>query len=775
MSEHADTVAEPLSTEPAGPPPGRTTAPEERAGRGGLILLFGATLFVSAALLFTVQPLVGKMLLPLLGGAPAVWNTCMLFFQAALLAGYAYAHGSCRWLGVRRQMPLHIVVLLLPLLFLPLAVGAGSQPPGERSPILWLLAQLTVTVGVPFVVVSTTAPLLQRWFASTGHPSAADPYFLYAASNAGSLLALLAYPAVLEPTLRLTQQTWAWAATYAVFVLLVLCCAVAMRRTRSGSADSGGAVTAESSSRTPATTEVSQPGAELHGAPPAEQLTLARRLGWVFLAFVPSSLMLGVTTYITTDIAAVPLLWVLPLGLYLLSFIIVFARQPLLPVRELGWLLPFLLLPLTLVMSLKLVQWRWAQVLFHLLVFFVAAVACHARLAAQRPAARHLTEYYFWMAVGGVLGGIFNALVAPLVFTTVLEYPLALALACCGVPGQMPTRSRPWRTALDLLLPLLGAALWAGWIALCKPDALRPGLLAIPTLACLLFLLRPVRLMLGVLLLVGGQAYLSSHGTRAPLCLERNFFGVKRVTLEKDGLHLFIHGGTIHGAQYTDAVRRDEPLIYYHPSGPAGDLFQTMRRLRPQSRVGVVGLGIGTVAAYARPTQHFTFYEIDPAVARIAQDPRYFTYLSRCAAPYEIVLGDGRLTLAQCPDGAYDLLLLDAFNSDAIPTHLLTREALQLYLRKLAPDGWLVFHCSSAAIDLTPVLANLAAEAGLACLCRDDQNPEPPAVACKYIVMARRGTDVGELVRSSNWRTLPPAVGPVWTDQYSNLLQLIRW
>lgn len=734
-------------------------------GDAGIILLFSITLFVSAALLFTVQPMVGKMLLPLLGGTPAVWNTCMLFFQAALLVGYAYAHGSCRWLGVRRQAAVHVVLLLLPLFVLPIALAAGQNPPGDRSPIPWLLAQLAVAVGAPFAVVSTTAPLLQRWFAGTGHAQGRDPYFLYVASNAGSLLALLAYPVVLEPALRVSQQSWAWAGAYGVFVALVLSCAIVVWRTKTaGEIDASNPVNADAAA-VPGGIEV---------AP-----TLTRRLWWIFLAFVPSSLMLGVTTYITTDIAAVPLLWVLPLALYLLSFVVVFARRPVVSPRSMGRLLPFVLLPLTFTMVLAWKPGTWILVVLHLIVFFIAALACHGRLAQSRPPAQHLTEFYFWMSVGGVLGGIFNALVAPAVFPIVLEYPLAMALACCAVPGEFPSRQDRRRAWLDFLLPIVGGAIWAAWVAteLRRPVFGPFAFVAVPTLACLIFCKRPIRLALAVGILVTGEAYLSHFLPIAPLCLQRDFFGVKRVVSTPNGAqHKLYHGGTLHGSQYTDPVRSRLPLTYYYPSGPVGDVFRSLAQRQSQGRVAVIGLGAGSVAFYARPGQHFTFYEIDPAVARIAEDPRYFTFLQQCAGEYDIVLGDGRLTLTQSPDGCYDLILLDAFSSDAIPTHLLTIEAIELYLRKLAPEGWIVFHFSNASLDVGPVLANLAGQAGLTCIYREDRTSNEDKAKSQYAAMARRPGELATLANQAGWEPLPPKPGKgVWTDQYSNLLGLVKW
>ena len=389
--------------------------PDRRNG-DYVTVLFSATLFLSAALSFGVQPMIGKMVLPLLGGVPAVWNTCMVFFQSTLLLGYAYAHWSTRWIRSRSHVLAHLSLMLLPAAVLPITISQrmlGSLPV-DANPIPWLLGFLALTAGLPLLVVSATAPLLQKWFASTTHVDARNPYFLYAASNAGSLLGLLGYPILVEPRLRLAQQSRLWAVGYGFLVVLVLCCSVTMWRQR-------------------AAEPVSDTGAndDYKGVPP---VTWRRRLRWMLLAFVPSSLILGVTTYITTDVAPIPLLWVLPLGLYLLTFIFVFAHRPLLAPRWLGRVLCFLTIVLIVGMIVEVTQPAWLIVTLHLLMFFAAAMVCHSELAKDRPPAARLTDFYLCLSVGGVLGGSMNALLAPVIFRRVWEYPLLMILACAVRP-----------------------------------------------------------------------------------------------------------------------------------------------------------------------------------------------------------------------------------------------------------------------------------------------------------------------------------------------------
>ncbi|MBX6312392.1 MAG: fused MFS/spermidine synthase [Isosphaeraceae bacterium] len=721
--------------------------------------LFAVTLLVGAALLFCVQPMVAKSVLPLLGGAPAVWNTCMVFFQSLLLAGYAYAHATTSRLGVRRQAILHVAPLVLPLLVLPIDVAHGAdQPPSQADPTAWLLRRLLATVGLPFFAVSATAPLLQRWFAETGHPSAEDPYFLYGASNLGSMLALLVYPTLIEPNLGLARQSRYWSIGYMLLAVLVLLCAVLIWRS-------------------PRPISCS-----LDRSEPLGSLSNHRRAGWVALAFIPSSLMLGVTTYLATDIASVPLLWVIPLALYLLTFILVFARRPIVPHAVMVRLLPIAVMLLAPALAAGLVQVFWVPL--HLLTFFAAAMVCHGELGRRRPAVGHLTAFYLAVSIGGVLGGIFNALVAPVVFDRVAEYPLAIVLALLAVPAGNQGGWIPRGLAREVVIPflifLLAAALLRnlGGIA-----GTAVGALGVMIASGLMVLVawthrsRPVRfaLAVGAVLLASG---LSSGVDGRLLYRERSFFGVARVTqVEDEDCHRLFHGSTLHGQQCLEPSRRREPLTYFTRSGPIGQVFEVLRERRPSLSVAVVGLGAGTLACYAEPGDRWTFYEIDPVIARIARDPRYFTYLADCRAGLpEVILGDARLRLRDAPAGSYDLIVLDAFSSDAAPTHLLTREALRLYRRKLAAGGLLAFNLSSRYLDLDPVLGALARDAGLIGRIRHDLDLSRAEVRAGkqpsiWAVLAARAADLGPLADDPRWQE--PRIRPqevIWTDDFSDIV-----
>ena len=726
-------------------------------------LLFGVTIFVSSALLFSIQPLIAKMLLPLLGGTPAVWNTCMVFFQAVLLAGYAYALLVSRW-PLRRQLIAQLVFLCLAFVSLPIGLSASwlNSVPASGDPSLWLLACLAVTVGLPFFIISSNSPLLQKWFSRTTADSARDPYFLYAASNAGSLLSLLAYPVLLEPFFTLRTQSWIWTALYAAMVLLIGVHALLLYRSK--------------------TSDAAQPETVVNDEP---KLTLNRRLRWLLLAFAPSSLMLGVTNYITTDIASVPLLWIIPLALYLLTMVFAFARRQFVSSRLIDLIVPggtIVLLMLYLADSAG----RGSRVLifFHLGYFFFAALMCHTQLAADRPGPAHLAQFYVWLSLGGVLGGVFNALVAPLVFNSVMEYPLAIVLACLLLPKLAKQEVGLRERRLDFAMPVLIFAMTMGlaWCADHVAPVQMSGtvfVVALPLFVSYPLRKRPVRfgLSLGAVILAAGL--MSGVGGNT-LHAERNFFGVLRVTNDPTrGVHSFLHGSTVHGRQRTAAERRCEPMSYYHPEGPLGRIFAQVERSRPAANVGVIGLGIGGTTGYARATQHWTFYEINPAVVSVAQSPQYFSYLSECAqAPVDIVLGDARLKLRSAPDHAYDVLVLDAFSSDAIPLHLITQQALDLYLSKLAPGGLLVFHISNRNLDLSQVVADIAHSRQLSALSMRDitepqKNGRDPS---HWVVLARNAADYGTLPNESFSRPLTSSGDRnVWTDDFSNIITVFKW
>lgn len=717
--------------------------------------IFAAALFVSAALLFWVQPLIAKMLLPLLGGAPSVWNTCMLFFQTLLLAGYAYALFVSQRLRLRNQALLHVALLLAAGSFLPFAISKGllSSLPTQNNPTPWLLGVLLATVGPPFFVLSATAPLLQRWFSYSNHNSAKDPYFLYAVSNAGSMLSLLAFPFILEPRLEIRHQTVLWAMGYVALAALISCCAIALRkRGRSHSVST----TLEKD---------------------AETLTIRRRLYWLVAAFIPSSLMLGVTTYISTDVASVPLIWVIPLTIYLLTFILAFANVQVINLRLASLLLPALVICLAFVSMVKPIRAVWAIIGLHLLVFFIAALVCHRRLALDRPAVSRLPDYFLWIALGGVLGGIFNALLAPFVFSTPVEYPLVIIVAC--MMAQASGKEGPKSRAIIafpffVLLVTIGLSLLASRYY--PSTALQSAfVLGIPLLLCYFAVSRrPVVFALSLLAVWVGVGYFNVNEN--VLVRKRNFFGIWQVTSESaDRFHRLMHGSTTHGGQFLDGVRKCDATAYFHKSGPLGQIFDAYNAKPTSPTVAVTGLGAGTIATYSLPGQHWDFYEIDPVVVRLASDPTYFTYLSDCSkAPYRVVLGDARLRLQEAPAHAYGLIILDAFSSDSVPAHLLTVQAINLYLSKLADGGLIAFNASNRYLDLEPLLSGLSKQAQVSAFIRQD--PEYDLAARKYIstwvVMGRNDPELGDIPNDPRWRRLKGDV--IWTDDFSNILDLMK-
>jgi spermidine synthase len=726
------------------------------------VAIFASAIFTSAFLLFWVQPLFSKMVLPLLGGSPAVWNTAMMFFQLVLLAGYGYAHLLTHRVGrLRWQVIIHGAVVAFGFLFLPFAVSRDMVPPVGVSPIPWLIGLSAVAVGWPFFALSASAPLMQSWFARSGHRSSDDPYFLYAASNFGSLLALLSFPVFLEPNLTLAGQGRAWMFGYAaLFVILVVAGLYLLRWDQRPS-----------------------PPMDLQGAQSQAAADWRLRFIWIALAFIPSSLLLGVTTYITTDIASAPLLWVVPLALYLLSFVVAFARRALLkPEWTLKAQAAGIIAVSTLVL-LVLVFGRGGSVLLvaglHLLTFFMTAVVCHTELARRRPAIEGLTAFYFCMSIGGAAGGVFNALVAPLLFSSDYEYYLALVGACLlrGFVGA----KIPASGVRDFIYPLiLGLAVAA--VAYHSAGVGSFGLmgrvvfLVICAVVLYSFAERPVRLAMGVAAVIGGAMLV--QGSVEVLHTERSFFGINKVKRIDDGRKIvLIHGTTMHGTEFTEAAFRREPLAYYARSGPVGQMF-ALDGVR--SNVAVIGLGTGALACYRKPGEAWTFFEIDGAVEQIARDTRYFHYLADCGEGTKIVLGDGRLSLKAVPDHQYDLIVIDAFSSDSIPMHLLTKEAIALYLRKLKPHGVVLFNVSNEYLRLVPVLSAAIESAGAAgrhqIFFPNARETAAGATASEWMTMAANDSDLVFLAPDKRWAKLgPEKAGEPWTDDFSNIFRAIRW
>jgi len=740
-----------------------STKPYETAKTaGGFVLLFAATLFLSSLLMFALEPIVAKTVLPILGGTPMVWNTCVLFFQILLLGGYAYAHGVTNWLGPRLSGAAYAVVLVLPFATLPFGIGPDVQPPAGSNPVGWLLLTLLKSIGLPFFALAATAPMLQRWFADTDHPSAKDPYFLYAASNLGSLLALVMYPVLVEPTLRLRMQNYLWAIGYGAFVLAAGLAVVAGWRRKAPVAG------------------VPARSAEPGDAAVAERLTWERRATWIALAFIPSSLMLAVTTYFSTDIAPVPLFWIAPLALYLLTFVAAFGTRAA-SVRSIAdRFMPLAVLPLVVLMVARLGLPLGLAIPLHLGAFTLAALVCHGRLAAIRPHPAHLTEFYFWIAFGGMLGGMFNTLAAPLLFSQIIEYPLVLVLALAARSGRRPEAASSW-SMNDLLVPVGVGALCAAAIVLHpggETNALFVASLGVPAFMAFTQSRAAMRFAASVAtMLVAGS--LAANAQAQALYVSRTFFGVYRLTMDQGGRHhALFHGTTLHGMQALDPAHQREPLTYFNREGPIGQAFAALPAAARSRDIAVVGLGIGTLASYRTPGQQWTFYEIDPEVEHIARAEKYFTFMRSCGDACRVVLGDARLSLARAPLHGYGVIVLDAFSSDAIPIHLMTSEALGLYLSRLAPGGALAFHISNRHLNLGPVLARIALSHGLAVRWQrhnTDQRITPALFSSTWMVMARNAADLGPLATDARWivPAIPPST-PLWTDDFSNIVSVLN-
>ena len=721
--------------------------------RAAQMALFTATVFAGAVLLFWIQPLFTKMALPLLGGSSSVWNTAMVFFQAMLLAGYAYAHVLSRCLSPGIQVIAHTATLGAAALFLPVGIDTGWQPEAAASPTLWLLALLTACLGAPFFAVAATAPLIQRWFSQTNHPDARDPYFLYAASNAGSVAVLLAFPFLIEPQFSNQAQAWAWAIGFAVLALGVLGCGATILRDRA-----------------PILTE---------GESSVERMlrpSWRQRTGWVLYAAVPSAMLLGVTAHISSDIAAAPLLWVIPLALYLLTFVNAFATRPLIPPAIASRTMAF-----ALVLLAAMFAWHEPVGLIlplHLLAFFAIALGCHGELARRRPAPATLTEFYLFLSVGGLAGGAFVALLAPQLFDSVLEYPLSIVLAAALMPHA--TRSI---TRSDLILAVSIAAVTLGIRALATQlDVTLPGiaLAGLSALLAVLVLSRQLRPMAFALCM----AALLSAEFWAPrqddvLWTGRSFFGVYRVSESGDPpVRKLVHGTTIHGGQYLrEGVAT--PTHYFTESSPIVEVIGKMRPQRDGLRVGVAGLGIGSLSFYRQPGDEWRYYEIDPLIEWLTADSGYFEMLRSHDPEADIVLGDARLAIANEPDGRFDLLIMDAFSSDAVPTHLLTREALSLYADKLAGNGILMLHISNRFLDLAPAIGATAASLGFAAkigqMTSIEKDVDPLGAPTIWVAIARTMPALERLGLGERWSRLEASDAQPWRDDFSSFLEAIVW
>ena len=722
--------------------------------------VFVVTIGLSAFLLFGVQPLFAKLVLPVLGGSPAVWSVATVVFQCLLLAGYAYAHALAA-LRIRTSLLIHLGLLAVAGACLPIGLPSGwlQAPAGFEVP--WLAALTLSCIGLPFFAVAANGPLLQAWFARTGHRQARDPYFLYAASNIGSFAALAAYPFLIEPTIRLRDQAGAWSLGFAALAVLIAACGLTAGRGRAGLVEAA-----------PEDGAVSAP-------------TWHDRLVWIGVSAVPAGLLVGVTAHISTDVAPMPLLWIVPLGVYLVSFVVAF--------RPGRWLDdPLLTLPRIGLTLLALLGWLTsfeAGLALHLGLFAVTALVCHRMLFRARPDPRHLTGFYLALSVGGAIGGLLCGVVAPLVFNTLAEYPILLvaALACrsdlVGQKGRFGRDAgRAGAICAAMLLATICAVAWG-----CPPLlGLKALLITLSVIAIAGWRSVGTSLVaIGTIAIVQTWSVLPGGGPQESI---RSFFGIHRILTSEDGnFRILSHGTTIHGAVRVREADgslprgRPEPTTYYTYEGAIGGAIASARSARggALARVSAVGLGTGSLACHRQPGEDWSFYEIDAAVVRIARDASRFPFLAECGAGVPVVIGDARLTLTGAAPGQ-DLIVVDAFSSDSIPFHLLTREAIGLYLSRLGPEGVILMHVSNRHLDLSRILARTAAEHGLVAVevvdsDRPEERRERMRTPAKIVLLARDVAHVGPIVNRSGATRLEadPARRP-WTDDFSNVLEALR-
>ncbi|WP_051002606.1 fused MFS/spermidine synthase [Bradyrhizobium elkanii] len=716
-------------------------------------VVYPAALFLSALLLFAIQPMFAKMVLPRLGGAAAIWSVAMVFFQSALLLGYAYAHLLGRMLSPSRSALVHLGFLAIAAATLPIGIAHGFEAAPQDRLELWLLTLFAVSIGLPFVALAATAPLLQNWFAASGHPHAANPYLLYAASNLGSFVALMTYPFIVEPLSTLQTQIQMWSFGYFLLLLLIATAAIMVGRASKPSINRPGAVAAP---------------------------TIADRTMWTVLAAIPAGLVVAVTAAISVDLAAAPFLWVLPLSLYLLTFVAIFRDNAWVAHERVLKLMPFAAVALVATVSTVVRPYLSIVLLMHLASFLVIALACHGELYRRRPNPARLTEFYLWTSFGGAVGGIFAGLIAPHIFDGVAEYPILVLAALLAMPGVFEGGATHFlRRSGPSLVP---AALAAGvmWFHFRIPaNAALPIDIALIVLAGAMVLVRRQPAMffgLAVLAFAIGKL----DPLFAPIKQVRSFFGVHRVLEDRSGqFRLLMHGTTVHGAERvrnadgTPVTGRPEPTTYYYVGGPISDAIAAARRAQGRlTRVAAVGLGTGSLACHRQDGEEWTFFELDPHVVRIARDPALFRFLSECGPDIRIVLGDARLTLTASAK-RYDLIVLDAFSSDAIPVHLLTREAFAAYLSHLTTHGVIVLHISNRHMALRGPAAAVGAAEGLVAFVKAQI---PPAMTdddirapADVVVFARNEKDLDDLP-TQGWTRLDPNSRVAWTDDYANIL-----
>jgi hypothetical protein len=735
---------------------------------------FTLTLFWSAMLLFMVQPLFARMALPLLGGAPSVWNIALVFFQFMLLMGYLYAHGLQRF-APRTQIVIHVTLLVTAALTLPLNIPGWYAEPSSSSPTLWLLGLLTVAVGLPFFALAAQAPLMQRWFSFSDDKDAKDPYFLYAASNIGSMIGLIGYPLAMEPSFGVRLQNFIWAGGFLGLILLVATAA---------------AMTWKSSIKVPPVSSLSAP------VPMSEQFM------WILLSSIPSGLLVAVSNILATDIGSLPMLWVLPLIIYLLSFVIAFDRHDRLPIHKMPVHIAMALILAGIFAYSSFAENIWVGLLLLLLPFFIIATACHGRLVSKRPETSHMTRFYVLMSLGGAIGGGFSSLLAPVIFNWIYEFPILIAVAAAvlaspavGTYKQSIVRrflngdthsilGHIMAISFALVVAMIGSALVNKMqLEMSIPMPQMAGVFGcIGILVALCFMSRTLPFRFAATIAISGlvlHGFSQIMGNRHNLFQGRSFFGVNVVKiLEAKKVAILQHGTTVHGAQSQLQALRYQPQSYYVADSGVG---QVMRKLNFKN-IGLVGLGSGGLSCYHRPGQSFTYFEIDPLMISIARNRKYFSFVSDCTPDARIILGDARLQLQRlATEPKFDLLIIDAFSSDSIPIHLITAEAMNLYLSRLPADGLLMVHISNRFFNLEPVVGRLAQNSGLHTAINRFTAPTNPPIgtypASSIWIAASRDAALIEKVRGlgPGWKSLAIKPGQsLWTDDFSTPLLALK-
>ncbi len=737
---------------------------EQQPGLSRTTSLFALTLGLSAALLFWIQPLVAKSLLPTTGGSPAIWHTVIVFFQTTLLLGYLYAHVLVTKVSLRHQALVHFGLLATAILvFLPqdrfdLAVSVSTNHPERIPGQLWL--GLITSIGLPCLLVSSTSPLLQSWYRHCQVPDANDPYFLYSASNVGSLATLLAFPLFTESYLGLSFQFQYWSIGFTLLCFLAFTCY---------SLAQGGRNT---SSLPP-----------LGSSHPTERQ--ASPIKWFGYAFLGSSVMIGATTFLTTNVMNAPLMGVLPLAVFLITYILAFAKRPLSLCSRAAELTLIAIMAVLFQIFSSATDPAWLVTGIHLSLVFFSCLLIHRKLATSRPRAAHITAFYLWISVGGVAAGVSHTFVAPIVFDRIWEYPLTI-LALCLISGRTePSRPTPMMRSLGWGSSFLGLLLFACFaasrsIAFLGPFNKFPNpIIGITLAGAFLGGRTPIRLTAVLTCLFALNAWRGdAHGKT--LFIDRNFYGQSRITLDPNGLtKRLIHGNTIHGRQSIEKGHDQLPLSYYHTAGPLRRIFKQYEEIESQSSVALVGLGAGSMLYYAEAHQSWSVFEIDPLVIQLAKDSRYFSYISNSkAGSFRIKAGDARVQLANEAEHSFDLILLDAFSSDSIPMHLFTKEAVELYLSKLANDGLLAFHISNRTLNLAPALSRLIDEFQLQSLAWNDphESAELGKDPSHWVAVTRNPTSLDKLRKDDRWLPLEtPPNTPLWTDERSNILDAMNF